>query len=54
MEMGDLYLIATYVPTKVELDLVGCNHIDPMKHNVKIQSWVQYLETNIKPERNKQ
>lgn len=54
MEMGDLYLIATYVPTKVELDLVGCNHIDPMKHNVKIQPLVQYLETNIKPEGHKQ
>lgn len=35
MEKGDLYLIATYVPTKVVLDLIGCHHIDPMEHKKK-------------------
>lgn len=50
MAMNDLYLIATYFPTKVILDLVGCGHIDPMEHNRKVQPLIKYLETNVKPE----
>lgn len=46
----DLMLVATYVPSRVVLLLLGCSAVDPLEHAHKTRPLIEYLETNKKSE----